>query len=211
LPISALQHLAFCERQCALIHVERQWEENQRTAEGRVLHEHVDEGYRAYQRGMKQFAGVYVQARQLGIAGRLDVLELIKTADAPDTCRSLGISGRWELHPVEFKRGKPKQHDSDRVQLCAQALCLEEMTALEVVAGSLFYGEIRRRDEVVFDKPLRERTRQLIARLREMFSEQLLPPAVWHRHCRACSLLEVCQPKIVNGARIDAYRKELFG
>lgn len=129
LPISALQHLAFCEQYCVLIHVERQWEENQRTAEGRVLHEHIDEGYRTYQRGMKQFAGVYVQGQQLGIAGRRDVLELVRKADAPDTCRSLGISGCWELHPVESRRSKPTQHDANRVQPCAQALCLEAAPA----------------------------------------------------------------------------------
>lgn len=211
LPISALQHLAFCERQCALIHVERQWAENERTAEGRVLHESVDEGYRAYRRGTKQFAGVHVENRRLRIAGRLDVLELVKTSEAPDNCAAWGIKGSWELHPVEFKRGKPKDHDADRVQLCAQGLCLEEMTGREIVSGSLFYGQIRRRDEVPFDTPLRARVEGLVERLHQIVSQRLLPAPVWKRHCHACSLLEICQPKATSGAQIEAYRKELFG
>jgi len=211
LPISALQHLAFCERQCALIHVEREWEENRRTAEGRVLHQTVDEGYRAYRRGTKQFAGVHVQSRQLGLTGRLDALEVVKVSNSPDTCSVLGIKGDWTLHPVEFKRGMPKAHDADRVQLCAQALCLEEMTGRGVCAGSLFYGQSRRRHEVVFDTTLRSRTKQLVSRLREIVEGQLLPPPVWRRHCRACSLVGLCQPKARSGTRTAAYRKELFG
>jgi CRISPR-associated exonuclease Cas4 len=211
LPISALQHLAFCERQCALIHVEREWEENERTADGRVLHERVDEGYRAYRRGLKQFAGVHVRSLRLGIAGRLDVVELVRTGDAPDTCRFLGVEGAWDAHPVEFKRGRPKQHDADRVQICAQALCLEEMTGQPIAAGSLFYGQLRRRDEILFTSDLRERTLQLVARLREVLSLGLLPAPVYKRHCHACSLMEVCQPRQTSGALTALYRKELLG
>src|SRR5664280_2221768 len=137
IPLSALQHLAFCERQCALIHVEREWEENRLTAEGRTLHERVDEGYREYRRGLRQFSGVHVRNLRLGIYGQLDVVELVKTAEEPDNAVFLRLTGQWELHPVEFKRGKPKKHDADRVQVCAQALCLEEMTGSSIQSGSL--------------------------------------------------------------------------
>jgi CRISPR-associated exonuclease Cas4 len=210
LPISALQHLAFCERQCALIHVEREWEENQQTAEGKTLHERVDEGYREYRRGTKQFSGVYVRSLQLGIYGRLDVLELTKVAEAPDTCVFLGIRGQWELAPVEFKRGKPKVHAADRVQVCAQVLCLEEMTGCTVHEAALFYGQVRRRTPVPVDEKLRMETMALIRRLRHIVDQRLLPPPVYKKHCHSCSLVEVCQPQLVNGTRTKDYRKELF-
>lgn len=211
LPISALQHVAFCERQCALIHVEREWEENGRTAEGCVLHENVDEGYKAYRRGLKQFAGVHVRSLRLGVYGRLDVLELLKTADTPDTCPFLGLAGAWTLNPVEFKRGRPKSHEADRIQVCAQALCLEEMTGQTIAAGSLFYGQTRRRDEVAFSAELRALTLRMIERLRTIVIQSILPPPVLKRHCRACSLIQVCQPRVVNGERTERYRKELLG
>lgn len=211
LPLSALQHLAFCERQCALIHVEREWEENARTADGRVVHESVDEGYKAYRKGLKQFAGVEVLSVELGVMGKLDVLELIKVDEKPDNCSFLGISGSWELTPVEFKRGKPKKLDADRVQLCAQALCVEEMTGSVISTGSLFYAQTRRREEVALHDELRDRTRRLIVRLREIVERQELPPPVFKRHCGACSLMEICQPQVIDGARTAAYREELFG
>mgnify|MGYP000204831959 CR=1 FL=1 len=211
LPISALQHLVFCERQCALIHVEREWDENQRTEEGRTLHERVDEGYSEYRRGLKQFAGVKVRHLALGLYGRLDMLEVVKLSERPAPKNFIGLSGTWELHPVEFKRGKPKKHDADRVQVCAQALCLEEMTGGRIESGSLFYGEIRRREDVLFSASLRSRTQALATRLHDLIAKRLLPPPVYKRHCHSCSLQNVCQPKLVCGSITEAYRKELFG
>ena len=211
LPISALQHLVFCERQCALIHVEREWEENQRTAEGRTLHERVDEGYKEYRRGLKQFSGVYVRSLELNLFGRLDVLEVVKVADTPDTTNFLGLTGQWDLHPVEFKRGKTKKHDADRIQVCAQALCLEEMTGSRIATASLFYGEVRRREEVPLTATLRDRTINAARRLEQVVSAHQLPPPIYKRHCHACSLIGVCQPKQASGALTAAYRKELFG
>jgi CRISPR-associated exonuclease Cas4 len=213
LPISALQHLVFCERQCALIHVEREWAENQRTAEGHTLHERVDEGYREYRRGVKQFAGIYVRSLALGLYGRLDMLELQKVEEAhgTSTCAFLGLDGSWELHPVEFKRGKPKKHLADHVQLCAQAMCLEEMTASAVASGSMFYGEIRRREQIQFNTELRLLTTRTAARFKEIVERHELPPPVWKKHCRACSLIGICQPRVRDGTRTQSYRDELFG
>ena len=210
LPLSALQHLVFCERQCALIHVERQWEENQRTAEGAVVHDRVDEGYRAFRRGLKQFTGVPVRSLSLGIAGRLDVLELTRLADTPDTCGFFNLRGAWSIEPVEFKRGRPKTHDADLVQVCAQALCLEEMTGQPVETGWLFYAQLRRRHLVSISDELRRRTRALVARLHEVIGQGVLPPPVLKRHCRSCSLEPLCQPRLQSGARTLAYRKELL-
>jgi CRISPR-associated exonuclease Cas4 len=210
LPISALQHLVFCERQCALIHVEREWEENRLTAEGRTLHERVDEGYREFRRGLRQFSSVRVRSTRLGIYGHLDVVEAAKSAEAPDNAIFLGLEGTWNLYPVEFKRGKPKSHDADKVQVCAQALCLEEMTRAHIAEGALFYGEIRRREAVVFDETLRMKTVRCSERLHELIDGGVLPPPVWKRHCRACSLLEACQPRAPRGDKAAQYREELF-
>jgi CRISPR-associated exonuclease Cas4 len=210
IPLSALQHLAFCERQCALIHVDREWEENRLTAEGRTLHERVDKGYHEFRRGLRQFSGVHVRSLRLGLYGQLDVVEAVKVADAPDNAGFLQLVGQWELHPVEFKRGKPKPHDADRVQVCAQALCLEDMTRATIKSGSLFYAELRRREQVDFDAPLRARTEALATRLREIIEQHILPLPVYKRHCRACSLSDVCQPRFRNGIKTNAYYKELF-
>jgi CRISPR-associated exonuclease Cas4 len=180
-PISALQHMAFCPRQAGLIHLEQVWEESQRTAEGRTLHERVDEGYRGFRRGLRQFSGVRVQSQALGLYGRLDVVEVEKVADAPDTDAFLDLVGDWRILPVEFKRGEPKEGDCDRVQLCAQASCLEEMTKSRIQDGSTFYGQIHGRDEVIFDAGLRDRMLQMISEFDRMMKSRRLPPAVWKK------------------------------
>lgn len=210
LPLSALQHLVFCERQCALIHMDREWAENQKTAEGQTLHQKVDEGYRQYRRGLKQYAGIHVRSLALGIQGRLDMLELLSNGAGPENAAFLGLKGNWRMHPVEFKRGRPKRHDADRVQLCAQAICLEEMTGFRVEDGSLFYGEVRRREEVALTEELRTKTHDVARRLRILLSQDKLPPPVFKRHCSSCSLLEICQPRTTT-VLTDAYRKELLG
>lgn len=209
-PISALQHMAFCPRQAGLIHLEQVWVENKRTAEGKTLHERVDEGYREFRKGLRQFSGLRVQSLRLGIAGRLDVLELERMEGAGDNAVFLGLEGHWAFRPVEFKRGEPKDDDWDRVQLCAQALCLEEMTGAQVVEGAIFYGEIRRRVEVALSEALRQRTREVIRALDAMISSRILPAPVWKSGCRSCSLLELCQPKAGSKGVSERYRRELF-
>jgi CRISPR-associated exonuclease Cas4 len=210
-PISALQHMAFCPRQAGLIHLEQAWEENQQTAEGRTLHERCDEGYREFRRGLRQFSGVRVESAKYGLFGRLDVVEVERVGDAPDTATFLGLSGNWQLRPVEFKRGKPKDEDCDRIQLCAQALCLEDMTGHEVGEGAIFYGKIRRRDDVNFDASLRSRTLQTVEAFDAMIQSRRLPSPVWKKGCRSCSLIGICQPKALGSARLDRYRTELLG
>jgi CRISPR-associated exonuclease Cas4 len=210
-PISALQHMAFCPRQAGLIHLEQAWEENQQTAEGRTLHERVDEGYREFRRGLRQFSGVRVQSLTLGLYGRLDVVEVEKVGDAQDNAQFLGLSGQWVLRPIEFKRGKPKTNDCDRIQLCAQALCLEEMTNSEIPDGSIFYGMLRRRDEVVFDQELKNKTRQIIRDFDAMIQSKKLPAAIWTKGCRSCSLIGICQPKSTPTQKMQSYKQELLG
>jgi CRISPR-associated exonuclease Cas4 len=190
LPLSALQHLLFCERQCALIHLERLWEENRFTAEGRVLHEKVDEGRGESRPGIRITRSLQLRSEVLGLHGVADVVELHLRPD-----------GRWQPFPVEYKRGKPKVHDADLVQLCAQAVCLEECFATPVPEGALFYGQTRRRLDVVFDEGLRDLTRRTAARLHELIASGVTPRAVREKKCEACSLLEVCLPGAMSRPR----------
>ncbi len=187
-PLSALQHLAFCARQCALIHLEGAWAENVLTAEGRVLHERVDEHPGETRRGVRIARGVALRSARLGLIGRADVVE---------------FHPRRGACPVEYKRGRPKPHDADRVQLCAQGLCLEEMLGTPVPGGALFYGETRRREEVAFDATLRARTEALAASLHALLAAGVTPPPEPGAKCRSCSLEPLCLPR-VSGARSAA-------
>jgi CRISPR-associated exonuclease Cas4 len=190
LPISALQHLLFCPRQCVLIHIERLWEENVLTAEGRIAHEKVDEGGAETRAGRKAAFGLPLRSLRLGLIGKADVVEFSQDA-----------AGKMTAFPVEHKRGRPKQKDCDRVQLCAQAMCLEEMLGVEVAEGALFYGKTRRREGVVFNGGLRRLTEETAARLHELIEAGATPPAEYAKKCKSCSLIELCLPKVSSAKR----------
>ncbi|SFS08725.1 CRISPR-associated exonuclease, Cas4 family [Granulicella pectinivorans] len=178
LPLSGLQHLAFCPRQWALIHLEQAWAENRLTAEGRLLHERADLPGQVRRRDLRTVRGLALESRRLRLTGRADVVEF-----------------RPEPFPVEYKRGKRKPTDCDLVQLCAQALCLEEMLACAVPRGAIFYGEPRRRIDVDFTPELRARTETLAATMHGLYDARITPPAQPSRHCRSCSLVDVCLPE----------------
>lgn len=180
IPISALQHYLFCPRQCALIHLEGLWAENLATAEGRLLHDRVDSAPGESRPGVRIARGLALRSLALGVAGRADAVELRGRPAIP--------------YPVEYKRGRPKAHRADEVQLCAQALCLEEMFGVPVPEGALFYGETRRRVGVAFDAPLRVLTAEVAAAARAMFASGTTPPPRRMPGCRRCSLEELCQP-----------------
>ncbi len=183
-PLSALQHFLFCPRQCALIHVERLWAENQLTAEGRILHEATDTPAGVSRHDLRIVRAMPIASRALGVAGVADVVELHRR----DNC--------WQPFPVEYKRGRPKAHRADEVQLCAQALCLEEMFGSAVPEGALFYGQTRRRTGVRFDEALRALTRDVVTSTRGMIEDGRTPLPVWEkRRCGSCSLAELCRPK----------------
>ncbi len=179
LPISALQHLQFCERQCALIHIEGLWAENRRTVEGRLLHDRVHDAGAATRRGVRHERGLQLASQRLGLFGIADIVEFVA-----------GVAPR----PIEYKRGRPKTHLADEVQLCAQALCLEEMLSCTVPVGELFYGSIRRRVEVSFSAELRDRTEEATARLHVLIREGRTPMARREPKCDRCSLLHLCMP-----------------
>ena len=190
LPLSGLQHLAFCPRQCALIHIEGAWSENRLTAEGRVMHKRVDEREHETRGDVRREYGLHIRSLALGLLGVADTVEFRRQGAA------------WLPFPVEFKHGKSKgDNPCDRVQLCAQAICLEEMCACVISAGALFYGETRQREDVTFDSALRALTADLARRFHELVATGVTPPPVFSACCRSCSLLSDCRPQLVASHR----------
>ena len=196
IPLSALQHLLFCERQCALIHIEQAWAENRFTAEGRIMHERVDEAGRESRGRVRTVNGLPLRSLRLGLSGKADAVEFHREGDDVS-----GDASVWQPFPVEYKRGKPKQNDCDLVQLCAQALCLEEMLEVAVPEGALYYGKPRRRLVVVFAEALREKTREAARRLHELINSGHTPQARYEKKCESCSMLSVCMPKVTGSHR----------
>lgn len=223
LPISALQHLLFCERQCALIHIERLWVENRYTAEGQSLNRRAHDGKSQTRDGVRITRGLSLASYRFGLIGQADVVEFRPPANLSlhEQNRSLasllrqttatGLTG-WSVTPIEYKRGKPKQNDCDRVQLCAQALCLEEMLQVEVPVGLLFYGLRRQRYEVGFDGDLRRTTIAAADRLHQLIRSGRTPTAVRERKCDTCSLLPVCLPDALTGVSArNHFERQLAG
>lgn len=191
--ISALQHLAFCERQWALIHLEQVWVENLLTAEGRSLHQRTHNAEVESRPGLQIARGLRIRSLRLGLVGQADVVEFHQ---AQAGAVLPGAEGLWRPLPVEYKRGRSKIDDCDRIQLCAQALCLEEMLATDVPQGAIFYGRPRRREQVQFHQILRQKTETLARRLHSLQKEGRTPKARYQKKCRSCSLFEQCRPKV---------------
>jgi CRISPR-associated exonuclease Cas4 len=184
-PISALQHQLFCPRQCALIHLEQQWLEDGATAEGRVLHERVDDGGADNRRGVRTVRGIALRSLALGVTGKADAVELH------------GRAPNLRPYSIEYKRGQPKTHRADEVQLCAQALCLEEMFGTEVPEGALFYARLRRRTLVAIDADLRALTAATVLAVRTMLASRVTPAPVPMPGCPRCSLEPLCRPAVI--------------
>jgi len=201
LPISALQHLVFCERQCALIHIEQAWDENRFTAEGRIMHERVHEAGEESRGKVRIARGVSVRSLRLGLIGKADVVEF-----------HLREGGLWRPFPVEHKRGKPKPDDSDKVQLCAQALCLEEMLEIDVPSGAIFYGRTRHRLDVGFNDALRRETERAAEKLHELIESGTTPKAEYAKKCKSCSLTDRCLPQVLRRRRsVRGYLAQMLG
>jgi len=194
-PVSALQHYLFCPRQCALIHVEQIWKEDGATAEGRILHERVDNGRPDRRRGVRTVRGLALRSFTHGLAGKADAVEFAGGTSAP--------------YPVEYKRGRPKSHRADEVQLCAQALCLEEMFGLPIVEGALFYAQTKKRQVVPFEAELRALTIRIAIEVRRMLAENRTPPPRVTPACKRCSLADSCRPKRME--KPPAIRRWLVG
>jgi len=196
LPLSGLQHLHFCERQWGLIHIEQQWEENRFTAEGRLLHGRVHEAGGEARPGLVTARGLDLHSLRLGLTGQADVVEFHSAEpEAPETVALPGRPGRWRPFPVEYKRGRPKADSCDEVQLCAQAVCLEEMLGVRMESGALFYGINRRRSHVPFSPELRARTEALAWHMHALYTARVTPPAMYAKKCEKCSLYDRCLPR----------------
>lgn len=214
LMLSGIQHIAFCERQYALAYIEMQWAENVLTVEGKYLHEKVDDPMETDKRGNTiTLRSVSLTSYKLGLYGRADVIEMIKGGDG-DIKNAIVVNQRpgiWKVIPVEYKRGKPKPDECDEVQLCAQAMCLEEMYGINIDKGFLYYGETRHRHEVEFSGPLRILVAVYAERMHELFEKGLSPSPVYKPHCKSCSLLDICLPKPLGRLdNVEAYLETIL-
>lgn len=219
LPVSALSHLVFCERRAALLFIENIWEDNVMTIEGNQLHEKVDEQETESRGDIRIARGLRLRSLQLGLSGITDVVEFHKVSVNSEQLPVIsgiqeaiplsGVSGLWKPYIVEYKRGRLRHEKSFEVQLCAQAICLEEMLNVHVLKGAVFYGKPRRRLDVEISTCLRLETEMAAARLHNLFNSGKTPQAVYEKKCDSCSLMPVCMPKsISNKRKVDKYIKD---
>lgn len=203
LMLSGIQHFSFCRRQWAMIHIEQQWEENVRTTAGELMHKKAhDEGAFEKRGNLLTVRGLRISSRELGLSGQCDVVEFRQDAAG---IALFGYDGKWRPVPVEYKHGAPKEHQADELQLCAQAMCLEEMFQTEIALGYLFYGENRRRTQVEFTDSLRDEVRKLTKEMHELFRRGYTPNARPTRQCKACSLENLCVPKLQKAMKVRDY------
>ncbi len=203
LMLSGLQHYVFCKRQWALIHIEQQWVENFLTTDGNILHDKAHDGASFEKRKDTLISrGMPIHSYELGVSGTCDIVEFRKSS------KGISIHGRdekYEIYPVEYKRGSTKEDNSDRLQVVAQALCLEEMFCCTINKGYLFYGEMKRRVEVELNEGIREEAKKLIGEMHELFSKKHTPKVKVSKACKACSLESVCLPKITYQKNVTTY------
>lgn len=208
LMLSGIQHFAFCRRQWAVIHIEQQWAENYRTTAGELMHKKAhDEGSFEKRGDLLTVRGLRISSRELGVSGQCDVVEFRRDESGIDL---FGYEGKWRPVPVEYKRGEPKENNADELQLCAQAVCLEEMFRTDIPEGYLYYGESRRRSLVEFSPALRDELRRITAEMHELFRRGYTPKVKPSKKCKACSLEELCVPKLQRVAGVREYiQKEI--
>jgi CRISPR-associated exonuclease Cas4 len=205
LPISALQHLLFCERRVALVYLEGLWDDNVFTIEGGLLHERADEPETEVRGDMHIVRGLRLRSLRLGLSGKADVVEFHRVPEGEEGGVCLeGAGGRWRPVPVEYKRGRLRHEEGYEVQLCAQAMCLEEMLNVVIPAGAVFYGKTRRRLEIAFDEKLRRETEAAVRRLHELLKGDATPQAIEGPKCRSCSLVDLCLPEAAGGRKSAA-------
>lgn len=196
--INAIQHYIFCPRQCGLIHIDDVWQDNLFTVRGEILHEKVDTETYEKRGDVKTVRGLRIHSYKHGLVGRCDVVEFIETSKGT------------VVFPVEFKAGEPKEDISDKAQLCAQVLCLEEMLNIQIQKAGFYYGKIRRRTIVDIDDDLRNQTITVIEQVRSIFDNKKVPTAEYSSKCRNCSIINICQPKALNKSKVRKYLNELF-
>lgn len=203
LQLAGLQHFVFCRRQWALIHLEQQWEENLRTIDGEFFHERAhDEQFKERRGDLFTVRGLRIFSRELGVSGQCDVVEFRRSDEGIPLN---GHDGKWKPYPVEYKRGKKKTDLSDQLQLCAQAICLEEMLCCSIMEGALFYGEERKREKILLTDDLREQVRTTAEQMHDLYSKRYTPRVKTSKRCGACSLREICLPQIMKCETVSEY------
>ncbi len=220
LSLSLLQHVVFCPRRAALVHLETLWEDNIFTIDGTHLHQKTGLEHSVETRGdIRTVRGLRLRSFRLGLSGIADVVEFHRVTVSPNESNNEthgnvslpGLSGRWRPFPVEYKRGRLRHETSFEVQLCAQAICLEEMLQTNIPEGAIFYGKTRRRKDIVFTDTLRTKTKNAAAQLHELIDSRKTPPARYEKKCDKCSLLNICMPKTVGKRRsVRTYLAKAF-
>lgn len=205
LMLSGLQHFAYCRRQWGLIHIEQQWAENERTVDGNLFHSTAHNADKIEKRGDKLITrGLRIKSNKLGLSGTCDVVEFHKSVDG---IYIHGYEGKWIAYPIEYKKGLPKEHHADEMQLCAQAMCLEEMLSCSIFKGSLFYGENHRRTAVEFDDTLRDMVINSVGEMHELWKRGYTPKVKPKKGCNACSLKDVCVPRLTRAGSVKDFIK----
>ena len=208
LMISGIQHFKFCRRQWALIHVEQQWEDNAHTVVGELMHKKVHDPYLTEKRKEVIIArAMPVSSRELGISGECDAVEFHKCEDG---IKLYGHRGLYSVYPIEYKKGKPKLTEEDKLQLAAQVLCLEEMFSIQIPEGTIFYGETRRREPVEITKELKEEVRDMFGEMHGYYSRRYTPRVKYSKSCNACSLKEICLPKLGKTGSVKSYIQRML-
>ncbi len=206
LQISGLQHFVFCRRQWALIHIEQQWAENIRTVEGRIVHERAHDASQREKRGdLIITRDMRVFSRTMGLSGACDIVEFYRSEMGVPLA---GEEGIFQPYPVEYKKGKPKENHADDVQLCAQAMCLEEMLCCTISEGAIYFNETRRRKSIQLTQELREEVKNAAEEMHQLFRRKHTPRVKRTKACNACSLKDICLPVLMKKQSVVAYYKE---
>ncbi len=206
LQLSGIQHFAFCRRQWALIHVENQWAENVRTTLGNLLHERAHDITIREKRGdLLTVRGLWISSSNLGVSGQCDVVEFRLS---PNGVPLQGIAGLWLPFPVEYKHGCPKNTDADILQLCGQAMCLEEMFCCDIPEGALYYDTPRRREIITFTDVIRQKVRDTLLEMHQLYQKGYTPKMLRNKSCNACSLKDLCLPTLSNSELVENYIAE---
>lgn len=205
LQLSGIQHYVFCPRQWALIHIEQQWADNSLTAEGSLLHENVDNPFLRETNGSKAITlrGVRLASPVFGFSGIADAVEIYPHENAPTSKQELLKSKLYDAMPIEYKRGKPKITDCDRIQVVAQALILEEMLGIKISKGAVFYWETRHREYFDMSSELKEETMRIASDMHSVFNNKTMPKAIKKSCCKNCSLLDICLPSLKGRSAIE--------
>ncbi len=208
LMLSGIQHFKFCKRQWALIHIEQQWEENVHTVVGELMHKKAHDPYFVEKRKDLLIArSLPIASRKMGVSGECDVVEFHRCEDG---IKLHGHRGTFSVYPIEYKKGKPKPTEEDRLQLVAQALCLEEMFSTNIQKGALFYGETRRREVLEITEELRQEVREMFREMHQYFDRKYTPKVKYSKACNACSLKEICLPKLGKSGSVKAYIEQML-